>query len=197
MGNRSEHRSHDVTAPKRYRPVGCCIYCGATKDLTEEHIVPYALNGAWVLPASSCSSCRRVTGAFEQDALRIGFTGYRIQKNFRTRRPKERKQMKVQVTRHKDGAVKEVFYDEYENSPKCLMHMRLQPPGILVGRDKSYGIHPAMSMLINSDVPDWANRLRVAFATVIQPYDHTSVARMLAKIGHAYACAECTGTVIG
>ena len=39
----------------RAASVGSCIYCGATDQLTDEHIIPLALGGRFVLPDSSCA----------------------------------------------------------------------------------------------------------------------------------------------
>lgn len=59
-------------APKReYLPVNHCIYCGsATDELTDEHIIPFGLNGNLVLPKSSCAKCARVTSEIERLVLR-------------------------------------------------------------------------------------------------------------------------------
>jgi hypothetical protein len=29
----------------RYEPVNECIYCGATENLSDEHVIPFALSG--------------------------------------------------------------------------------------------------------------------------------------------------------
>jgi HNH endonuclease len=81
----------DVIGPKRYRPVGQCIYCGSTQTpLTDEHVVPYALNGNWVLPKASCKDCSVITGRVEQEILREELWHLRTALNFQTRRPAER-----------------------------------------------------------------------------------------------------------
>ncbi len=55
----------------RFKPVGACIYCGATQGrLTEEHIVPKGLGGTLVLPDSSCDPCAKLTSQFEMKVLR-------------------------------------------------------------------------------------------------------------------------------
>jgi hypothetical protein len=68
-----------------YPPVGKCIYCGATRystdddrPLADEHIIPFALNGTIILPEASCRQCERITGQFEQVALRGILRGARI-----------------------------------------------------------------------------------------------------------------------
>jgi hypothetical protein len=46
---------------KRSSPVGYCIYCQATDELTNEHILPFGLSGTAVLPKSSCKACAKIT----------------------------------------------------------------------------------------------------------------------------------------
>lgn len=59
-------------APKfEYPPVNQCIYCGNSKHkLTDEHIVPFGLNGNLVLPKSSCTKCAEITSKVELRVLR-------------------------------------------------------------------------------------------------------------------------------
>lgn len=59
-------------APKiSYSAVNHCIYCGNTKDkLTDEHIVPFGLNGNLILPRSSCTNCAEITSKVELRVLR-------------------------------------------------------------------------------------------------------------------------------
>ena len=56
-----------------YKPVGHCIYCGATENLGKEHILPFGLSGSAILPKSSCRNCASITGRTEQDILRGSF----------------------------------------------------------------------------------------------------------------------------
>ena len=54
-----------------FNAAGQCIYCGKSGiELSNEHIVAYALGGDFVLPKASCLDCARVTGAIEQAVLR-------------------------------------------------------------------------------------------------------------------------------
>jgi len=59
-------------APKHeFLPINHCIYCGnVTDELTDEHIIPFGLNGNLVLPKSSCAKCARVTSEIERKVLR-------------------------------------------------------------------------------------------------------------------------------
>ena len=73
------------------RRVGRCIYCYTTEGkLQKEHIVPYALNGTWVLEDASCASCSKVTSRFERIVLRRHLLKVRSAFGLKTRRPGKR-----------------------------------------------------------------------------------------------------------
>lgn len=59
-----------VTNNCKYSNANLCIYCGATENLEDEHIIPYGLGGRWVLPKASCSRCAKITGKFENNCLK-------------------------------------------------------------------------------------------------------------------------------
>jgi hypothetical protein len=61
-----------ITPPKRYAPVGHCIYCGVyTKSLSKEHIIPFGLaEDSLVLPKASCPTCSDITRKHETIVLR-------------------------------------------------------------------------------------------------------------------------------
>jgi len=50
--------------------VGRCIYCGATADLRDEHLIPHGLGGGAQLFDATCGSCAVKTSAFERLVLR-------------------------------------------------------------------------------------------------------------------------------
>jgi hypothetical protein len=55
-------------------PVGFCIYCGASAAVTtleDEHIIPYAIRGRFVLPQASCRTCA--------DTINKGFETFCLQ----------------------------------------------------------------------------------------------------------------------
>ncbi|MGY3689980.1 hypothetical protein ACVIGA_000060 [Bradyrhizobium sp. USDA 3240] len=56
-----------VSIPITYSPVGRCIYCGSLgdPDLHDEHIIPDAIGGRYLLPKSTCNQCAKETHAFE------------------------------------------------------------------------------------------------------------------------------------
>ncbi len=85
-----------------YTPVGRCIYCGTTEGtLSKEHIVPYALNGNWVLPKASCKKCSAITQKYEDACLRIMFKPLRTRLGMQSRRRRQ-EDIEVEVVHH-DG----------------------------------------------------------------------------------------------
>jgi hypothetical protein len=46
--------------------IGRCIYCDASGvALSDEHVIPFALNGNLVIEDASCEDCRKLTSANE------------------------------------------------------------------------------------------------------------------------------------
>lgn len=68
-----------------FPPVGKCIYCGSTNNLTDEHIVPFGLGGNLELPKSSCKECARITSKFELAVLRGSMRPARIYREIQSR----------------------------------------------------------------------------------------------------------------
>lgn len=81
--------TEEIETP-RYAPVGECIYCGATGELTDEHIIPLALMGTLLLPDASCKPCAALTSAIELKVLRGFMYSARVVGDFPSRRKKLR-----------------------------------------------------------------------------------------------------------
>ncbi len=79
-----------------YPPVGRCIYCGATRHsrqrpkLSDEHIIPEALDGKLILPEASCGKCEGRINWFEQFCMKQMLGPVRYLLNLKTKRPKNR-----------------------------------------------------------------------------------------------------------
>ena len=55
-----------VSAPMR------CIYCSSTDEITDEHVVPYALSkNSHVFLKASCKTCANIIQPYEQFVLRV------------------------------------------------------------------------------------------------------------------------------
>jgi hypothetical protein len=88
-GDTGRPRISDVRA----NPIGFCIYCGAdgkSVKLSDEHAIPYGLDGWVVLPKASCQPCAAATGSVEHFCLRKMFLAARTHMEMRTRDRKNR-----------------------------------------------------------------------------------------------------------
>jgi hypothetical protein len=78
---------------KEYPSFGECIYCGARAgdvELTDEHVVPYALGGNVVILDGSCKACAAETTKIENELGRKVLWDFRTHMGEQTRRPKQR-----------------------------------------------------------------------------------------------------------
>jgi hypothetical protein len=189
-----------TTAPKRYPPVGRCIYCGVySSKLTKEHIIAHGLAGdSLLLPKSSCRNCADKTRDAETACLRhlwwpfrtrIGApsSGKQPPKNFIVR------QMKVTKI-GKDGMVE--GYDKTAQAvvgpmdyPLVFLTYKFEIPGLVIGRDPNSGTKTEIMARISEEefrkfAPGDKDGFRIA------PMDLDAYCRMLSKIAHAYATAE-------
>ena len=97
-GQQDSKMNPESTPLKRH--IGKCVYCGSTDNLTDEHIVPYGLQGIWQLLKASCVVCNDITSAFEGTVLREYFKLIRAALNLPTRRPHNRpKEFSFEVDR--------------------------------------------------------------------------------------------------
>jgi hypothetical protein len=122
-------RTNSESTPLK-RHIGKCVYCGSTDNLTDEHIVPYGLNGIWQLLEGSCGACNKITSAFEGTVLREYFTLARAALGLRTRRPRNRpKEFSFEVDKEgrKDNIVVPVA-----DCPAIFMTRSLEEPGHIV-----------------------------------------------------------------
>jgi hypothetical protein len=173
----------------RADPVGSCIYCGVTGGLTEEHTIPLALGGRFILPDASCSKCAAITSAFERRVLRGFMLDARTAGRYRTRRPKERpKSLPLQVER--DGLFEKIALEPTDH-PGLLHLPLLEPAGLLVGRDPTLGVSVCgwETLYFGKHPTDVATGIGVKTIRTTSNWDVSSFARLLAKIGYSHAVA--------
>lgn len=176
-----------VTETTRFNEVGFCIYCGASKDLTDEHVIPFALDGKLVLPKSSCIDCSAITSRFEHDVLRGFMLQARTVGRLPTRRPRQRpSEFGLQL----DIAGKqETRLIESADFPALLQLPVFLPPGVLERRSPSgqfsvvgvhtirFGKHPLMVLK-----QFMASRIHLTATIQIGAFT-----RFLAKIAYSYS----------
>jgi hypothetical protein len=173
---------------KRFKPIGVCIYCGAAgPDLSDEHIVPYALNGNWVLPKASCAKCAYITGQLiEQRVLRGELRQLGAALNFQTRNPAERPTF---VRLKADGRDIDV---PIQDCPILMPFIKFPVPGILDGREPALGINAIGTITLRwgPDPDEFAAERGIKELSLQSTVRPAEFARMIAKIGYSWVVAR-------
>ena len=103
-----------------------CVYCDATDDLSDEHVLPYGLGGEWKLIAASCGRCRDTTSHLELVIQREHFLAVRTAASLPTRRKHERPTMLAQKLGTPNGAVELLL--PIDQHPAALVLPVFPPP---------------------------------------------------------------------
>lgn len=176
---------------KRYDEVGLCIYCGAGKNLSDEHIVPFGLGGNLVLPKSSCGACAKITSRFERTVLRGPFRPIRVFRGIQSRRKHRDAPTSLPLRIRRDGGNWETIFLPHNEYPILLNFFVLDVPGYdnpkyvegvrLLGHlTYSFGPRPEEAMY----------RLGVKQIKLpSQQYNPGDFARMTAKVAYSMAVA--------
>lgn len=168
------------TIKERY--IGRCIYCGSADNLSKEHIVPYGLNGQWLLLKASCQSCQNITSVFEGNALRKQFLLARSVLKLPTYTPGNRPTQFIFVG-EKDGQ-KVTCTLPVDKCPIFFQMLHLKKPAYIADYNYEKGINVIGSSLHAKN----PKRILEAMAmdTINWPttFEATSFERMLAKIAY-------------
>jgi len=174
-----------------YKPVGCCIYCGATEKLEKEHILPFGLSGSAILPKSTCRRCAAITGDVEQDILRGSFWPVRVFRDLKSR------------TKHKD-APKHIPVSVVRNGQQEVVHLNIDEAAILLPfplfaspwhlsqAKPTLGISVSglATIRFGADPKTTAKALDASAISITAEQKPCAFARMIAKIRYAFAYAE-------
>lgn len=188
---------------KRIPSMGRCIYCGDDKcELTDEHVVPFALGGNTVIfEKASCATCQRSIQPYEQRVLRDQLGVFRARIEAPTRNKKSRPthtalcfcEVDDDGRFIKDLGAKQVSIEE---APLAFSVWDLPPPRILgedasdadhVGRPWTY-IHRAVADRLAKTVGEETGSKNVAVK--IDTINRDDFLRFLIKTAHAYAVSE-------
>jgi hypothetical protein len=173
-----------------HKSVGVCIYCGASEcELTDEHIIPFGLGGADILPKASCKDCARITGKFEGVVQRTIFGDLRIFFNFPTRRKKDRPKTKKITSISPDRSSREIEVPSNEYPPVIWVYtfgtcgfLLGAPPDLDVSMSSMKTIHNNEQLKSFTAKYDWDRLTRIRFMP-------NEFRRMLAKIGYSFFVA--------
>lgn len=173
--------------------IGRCIYCGSTEDLTDEHIIPFGLQGQWVLENASCKACAKITSAFEHDILRNAWLSARAAIGIKTRHKKKRPGKFPLVLEKADGSTEERLVIPQEHL-SALPFLVFPLPTSLGGPNTTKGINWNWDMhaitfgaqydALRRDHPD---ALRIGSKVDFEP---VNFAKMIGKIGYGMAVAS-------
>lgn len=174
--------------------IGKCIYCGSTEgELSKEHIIPFALNGEWILYKASCSQCRNITSSFETEVLEKDWKLQRSAIGFKTRHRKKRPTTFPMEVEKWDGTTEIINVPASDYWPEILLPIFKLPAhldncdyenGIELLDVVPVGVRMPTDFLISKGVKRvWSN-----FGLL--PPRQISYARMFAKIAYASAVAK-------
>lgn len=185
---------------KRYEAANVCIYCGATENLHDEHIIPFALGGRWIFPNASCAECGKKTSAFEGVCARTILGPLRMLFNVQTRRKRERPdKLPLRVKRAAGGPWTTIDVPRAQY-PFIYPMPYLDTPTVLTGesadRDKLPGAQrfwirgAANARGMSAHLETLAQQFGVAELMPMGTFDVPAFSLLLAKIAHAFATAE-------
>jgi hypothetical protein len=178
---------------ERYPAVGRCIYCQAERYdttrrmLSEEHIVPFALNGNLVLPEAVCRKCQKITHQPEESLLLQSAKAYRAQTGYQSRKKHPRELPLFDV----NGTGQKVMVP-IEDYPRTLGLFFWPLPRLLSGRDPSH-MHPMDKLWIDLDQQaEIEKRLNERGIYTWRGYDikNEMIFGLISKIAHAYTALE-------
>lgn len=173
-----------------HQPVGHCIYCGATNQLSDEHIIPYGLSGVEVLPKASCADCARETCKFEQEVLRGPMRAARIHRRLKSRTKHTEGPLTQRATLIRESGEEEIDLPLSEY-PILLHFPTFAQPGHLIGRFGTGITMTGMVTVLFGPTPEavalkhGAREIRFPNS----PMKPIAYARMIAKIGLGFAVA--------
>ena len=187
--------------PKKvYPPVGRCIYCGVTRDLTTEHVIPFGLGGKIELPESSCRNCSKLTSDFEHTCLRTMYGPLRLLYNLPSRRKKIRPEnlpLKVKRMPSEDWTQMSVEQEKY---PFLILFPYFSMPKLITDEiDSKLQGATSKRLWIRGASPSFNfNTLLNRLSTELRVYsimpeakaDIEAFCQMLAKIAYSFAIGE-------
>lgn len=181
----------------KHKTIGKCIYCGATDDLTDEHTIPFSLNGYIVLKAASCKKCSQITSAFETHVTRDAMKQVRTMMDLKTRRKKDRpKELPVAVERGGRRVTEMIPVEDYVG---IMPYVERGMPGYFAHRPHPLG-HPADYVAVGAksvmrredEHLELARKLGTEYLGVDFRFEPKEFGRMIAKIAYCTA-VSCIG----
>ncbi len=186
---------------KKYQSPGKCIYCGKKEDLSDEHIIPYALGGNLILEKSSCPKCAAKTSGFELTCLRTMYGPLRLLYGLPTRRPQKRpKKLPLKVKFSPDETEHQIVMMDQEKYPFIITFPYFEKLGIINGdqihqsggpKSKRFWIKGASPYhSFHGLMRQLLYELKAYEVFPESKADVPAFCKLLAKIAHSFAVAE-------
>jgi hypothetical protein len=166
-----------------------CIYCGSTKELTDEHTIPYALWGKWVLRRASCKRCAVLTSQVELSVARMMLNDFRQSLKAPSRKARKKKKWNGRVQlRNDEGKTVEApiwaafqygLFPLFNYLPRGIFNDEKTADHEVVGISVlavSETQHPSLSGYWSKSIPfnseHWKRLLaKIAYGEYIRTYD--------------------------
>ena len=170
----------------QYDPVGFCIYCGFTENLTDEHTLASGMGGRHVLPKSSCIPCRDIIAPVERYCMRTLMHNARRFFGIRSHRKRPPEPSTIQI-RKKSGEIADVTGDPHE-LPFMIVLPVFPNPTILSGKPTPTSFMGANWHRQATNMMEFleAHDAEYVMSKSIEP---KKLARMIAKTAHAHTTA--------
>lgn len=176
------------SAPRRFDPVGECIYCRSkSPPLSDEHTVANGFGGRCVLPDASCEDCRKITQSFEQTVMRGMLWPMRLHHKMYSRKRGRPSQIDA-ILPAADGGFSRVKMQPEDVPVAGVLPVFDKLPGLLLGAHPDDHFEVQETVFVGFASPEAVSKATargedraVAFA------DEDAFARMLAKTAHAHA----------
>lgn len=190
---KSDNDEHAVLNDVVYPPVGHCIYCGATENLSKEHILPFGLSGSAILPKASCQKCTSITGKFEQEILRGSFWPVRVFRDLKSRSKHKDAPSHIDILVNRDGRFETVQLP-IDEAPIFLPFPVFPLPTHLSKAQTVNGITVSghVTVQFGADPGTIGKALGGSAINITATMNPREFALMIAKIGYSYAYAEGT-----
>jgi hypothetical protein len=192
---RTLYRSTQPRPDQTIATSDACIYCGSQEDLSREHVIPYGLEGEFVIGRASCPACSDTTQEFERIVLRDALQHPRLALGIRSRHRRPPPTTLPLLTGDaNDGKTIEVALRDH---PTFIMLPRFLPPATLRGASTPdlEVTTPWFTLVGGSTLQEAALRAGLTKAGVRLEVDVYAFARLLAKIAHGFVAAADLGPI--
>jgi hypothetical protein len=171
-------------------PIGKCIYCERTDNLTTKHIVPRGMKGTVTLPKGSCTTCAKVTKAIETYCMRATLLHPRVKYGLPTHPEEIPDSFPVLVTNWSGNETQRQI--PLKDFPTIWEMPIYEYPGILLNKqpeETKFGV-------VHANIDDALIQKLVQLPGVksikatLGRVNSWTFARWIAKIGYCYAVAR-------